>query len=118
MKSRGEPTDGHDLTVTLSPTATSMLQLHHWNPTFIVTPDLIVTSDPDPKPCPHHSYRHVFIHDAAVKALAWAPFQCNLLATGAGSADGKIRLFNTSSGEVVSEREAPVMCDSSSCPQN
>lgn len=35
-------------------------------------------------------------HKAAVKALDWSPKQVNLLATGAGSADKNIRLWNTS----------------------
>jgi cell division cycle protein 20 (cofactor of APC complex) len=38
---------------------------------------------------------------AAVKALAWAPFQKNLLATGAGTADGHIRFYNTNTGALV-----------------
>lgn len=41
-------------------------------------------------------------HRAAVKALAWCPFDSNLLATGAGSADRHIRLYNTNTGELLS----------------
>ena len=37
-------------------------------------------------------------HNAAVKALAWAPFSRHLLASGGGTADRCIRLWNTSSG--------------------
>lgn len=37
-------------------------------------------------------------HSAAVKALAWCPFQSNLLATGGGSADRHIRFWNTATG--------------------
>ncbi|KAF6260414.1 activator and specificity subunit of anaphase promoting complex [Scenedesmus sp. NREL 46B-D3] len=37
-------------------------------------------------------------HQAAVKALAWCPFQSNLLATGGGTADRCIRFWNTSTG--------------------
>jgi WD40 repeat protein len=48
--------------------------------------------------------RHLFQHQAAVKALAWCPLQSNLLATGGGSADGHIRLFNSCSGELLSEK--------------
>jgi len=40
-------------------------------------------------------------HKAAVKALAWSPFQRNLLATGAGTADRNIRFYNTSNRELV-----------------
>ena len=34
-------------------------------------------------------------HTAAVKALAWSPHQHGLLATGGGTADRSIRLWNT-----------------------
>ncbi|WIA09936.1 hypothetical protein OEZ86_000101 [Tetradesmus obliquus] len=37
-------------------------------------------------------------HQAAVKALAWCPFQSNLLASGGGTADRCIRFWNTSTG--------------------
>ncbi|GJP51760.1 hypothetical protein CLOM_g10903 [Closterium sp. NIES-68] len=37
-------------------------------------------------------------HQAAVKALAWCPFQANLLASGGGSADRTIKLWNTQTG--------------------
>lgn len=37
-------------------------------------------------------------HTAAVKALAWCPWQSNLLATGGGSDDKKICFWNTSTG--------------------
>lgn len=40
-------------------------------------------------------------HVAAVKALAWCPFQRNLLATGGGTADRHIRFFNTQQGTQV-----------------
>lgn len=35
-------------------------------------------------------------HDSAVKAVAWCPFESNLLATGGGSADRTIRLWDIS----------------------
>jgi len=38
---------------------------------------------------------------AAVKALAWCPFQKNLLATGGGTADRYIRFYNTLTGACV-----------------
>lgn len=41
-------------------------------------------------------------HSAAVKALAWCPFQRNVLASGGGTADRTIRLWNTQSGENTS----------------
>jgi cell division cycle protein 20 (cofactor of APC complex) len=37
-------------------------------------------------------------HQAAVKALAWCPFQSNLLATGGGTADRCIKFWNTVTG--------------------
>ena len=38
---------------------------------------------------------------AAVKALAWCPFQRNTLATGAGTADRHIRFYNSASGQLL-----------------
>ena len=40
-------------------------------------------------------------HCAAVKALAWCPFQANLLASGGGSADRTIKFWNTNTGAVL-----------------
>ena len=40
-------------------------------------------------------------HRAAVKALAWCPWQKNLLASGGGTADRMIRFWNTSNGALV-----------------
>lgn len=37
-------------------------------------------------------------HTAAVKALAWCPFQGNLLASGGGGGDHCIKLWNTHTG--------------------
>lgn len=37
-------------------------------------------------------------HCAAVKALAWCPFQSNLLASGGGTADRCIRFWNSHTG--------------------
>ncbi|WIA20340.1 hypothetical protein OEZ85_006171 [Tetradesmus obliquus] len=37
-------------------------------------------------------------HQAAVRALAWCPFQSNLLASGGGTADRHIRFWNSSTG--------------------
>ena len=44
-------------------------------------------------------------HTAAVKALAWCPTQKNLLASGGGSKDRFIRIWNTETGECVSEKK-------------
>jgi cell division cycle protein 20 (cofactor of APC complex) len=40
-------------------------------------------------------------HVSAVKALAWCPFQRNLLASGGGMADRTIRFWNTQSGTCI-----------------
>jgi cell division cycle protein 20 (cofactor of APC complex) len=40
-------------------------------------------------------------HTAAVKALAWCPWQSNLLASGGGTADRHIRFWNTTSGACI-----------------
>ena len=49
-------------------------------------------------PQPLHALRE---HNAAVKALAWCPFQSNLLATGAGSTDRCIRFWNIHTGACI-----------------
>ncbi|KAL6342526.1 hypothetical protein AAG906_012374 [Vitis piasezkii] len=40
-------------------------------------------------------------HTAAVKALAWCPFQRNLLASGGGGSDGCIKFWNTHTGACL-----------------
>lgn len=40
-------------------------------------------------------------HQAAVKALAWCPWQQNLLASGGGTADRTIRFWNTQTGSCL-----------------
>ncbi|WCJ34132.1 Cell division cycle 20.2 cofactor of APC complex [Euphorbia peplus] len=40
-------------------------------------------------------------HTAAVKALAWCPFQSNLLASGGGGADKCIKFWNTHTGACL-----------------
>lgn len=40
-------------------------------------------------------------HRAAVKALAWCPFQANLLASGGGGGDRSIKFWNTHTGACV-----------------
>jgi len=47
---------------------------------------------------PLHLFRE---HTAAVKAVAWCPWQSNILATGGGTADGKIRIWNIHNGSVL-----------------
>ena len=40
-------------------------------------------------------------HTAAVKAIAWSPHQRGLLVSGGGTADGRIRFWNTITGEAL-----------------
>jgi cell division cycle protein 20 (cofactor of APC complex) len=40
-------------------------------------------------------------HKAAVKALAWCPWQRNLLATGGGSSDQTMRFWNIETGKII-----------------
>ena len=40
-------------------------------------------------------------HQAAVKALAWCPWQNNLLASGGGTSDRCIRFWNTTTGKCL-----------------
>lgn len=40
-------------------------------------------------------------HNAAVKALAWCPWQQNLLASGGGTADRTIRFWNSKTGACL-----------------
>lgn len=40
-------------------------------------------------------------HQAAVKALAWCPYQRNVLATGGGTADRTIKIWNSGNGCVI-----------------
>ncbi|MCJ1478475.1 substrate-specific activator of APC-dependent proteolysis [Lambiella insularis] len=42
-------------------------------------------------------------HTAAVKAIAWSPHQRSLLASGGGTADRKIKFWNTATGNMVQE---------------
>jgi cell division cycle protein 20 (cofactor of APC complex) len=42
---------------------------------------------------------------AAIKAVAWCPFHPSLLATGAGTADRRIRLFNANTGNCVMQTD-------------
>jgi len=45
-------------------------------------------------------------HQAAVKALRWCPFQRHVLATGGGSADRQVCLWNASSGRLLMSTDA------------
>ncbi|TYZ61340.1 hypothetical protein PybrP1_010380 [[Pythium] brassicae (nom. inval.)] len=47
---------------------------------------------------PAHRLEH---HSAAVKAIAWCPWERNLLATGGGTADRTIKFWNTTNGALL-----------------
>ena len=40
-------------------------------------------------------------HQAAVKAVAWCPWQSGILATGGGTADKTIKIWNINSGTMI-----------------
>jgi cell division cycle protein 20 (cofactor of APC complex) len=42
-------------------------------------------------------------HVAAVKAVAWCPWQSNVLATGGGTADRHIRFWNSTTGVCMNK---------------
>ena len=44
-------------------------------------------------------------HMAAVKALAWCPWQANTLASGGGTADRTIKIWNTANAQLVSSTD-------------
>lgn len=54
----------------------------------------------------HENPLHVFReHAAAVKAVSWCPWQSNLLATGGGTADGKIKIWNIYNGSIIHSKD-------------
>ena len=52
-------------------------------------------------PTPQATSHRLTSHCAAVKAVAWCPFQNNLLATGGGAADRSIKFWNTHTGALL-----------------
>ena len=57
--------------------------------------------DPHTLTHPPGMHSRVFLHSAAVKALAFAPWQPSLLATGGGSNDRQIHFFHIGTGAVL-----------------
>lgn len=55
-------------------------------------------------------------HQAAVKAVAWCPFQSNLLASGGGTADRCIRFWNTITGAHLNAVDTNSQVDN--CAEN
>lgn len=52
-------------------------------------------------------------HTAAVKAISWSPHQTGILASGGGTADRKIRFWNTITGKCMSEIDTGTQVSSS-----
>lgn len=52
----------------------------------------------------HHVHRFDG-HCAAVKSLAWSPHNYNVLATGGGSSDGSLKIWNTQKGTCISSTD-------------
>ncbi|KAJ5169383.1 uncharacterized protein N7500_002166 [Penicillium coprophilum] len=50
---------------------------------------------------PHDRQKHRLTHSAAVKAIAFAPWQSSLLATGGGTNDRSIHFYHTRSGACL-----------------
>ncbi|XP_077471665.1 cell division cycle protein 20 homolog isoform X1 [Stigmatopora argus] len=55
-----------------------------------------------PRADSEQSLRTLSLHKGAVKALAWCPWQPGILASGGGTTDGHIRIWNVNSGSCLS----------------
>jgi cell division cycle 20-like protein 1, cofactor of APC complex len=42
-----------------------------------------------------------FSHQAAVKAIAWSPFQSNILASGGGLSDRQLKIWDVASSKLI-----------------
>lgn len=49
---------------------------------------------------------HLDQHKAAVKGIAWCPWQSHILASGGGLADGTIKLWNVNNGTCLSTTDS------------
>lgn len=54
-------------------------------------------------------------HCAAVKALAWCPYQNNVLASGGGLSDGCIKIWNTEKGICINNIETKAQVNTTHC---
>ncbi|RQM22855.1 hypothetical protein B5M09_005025 [Aphanomyces astaci] len=52
----------------------------------------------------HQPMHRLMEHCAAVKALAWCPWEASLLATGGGTADKSIKLWNSHTGMLLQSK--------------
>lgn len=55
---------------------------------------------------PHSALQQFREHKAAVKALAWCPWQKNLIVSGGGSEDKSIKFWRVDEGRMVSSHKA------------
>lgn len=55
------------------------------------------------KGIPYNSQTHRFMHRSAVKAIAFAPWQPTLLATGGGMSDRTVHFYHTPSGSCLAK---------------
>ena len=77
-----------------------------WEPTARATMSTRSSTSNNPS-VPVYRPRHRFTdHCAAVKALAWCPFQPAVLASGGGAADRSIRTWNAHTGAALSHVDA------------
>ncbi|KAJ2007255.1 substrate-specific activator of APC-dependent proteolysis [Coemansia thaxteri] len=83
-------------------------QLLIWDPRFTPLDSRVHSTLPDIAPAPRSFRRPLFRlteHAAAVKALAWCPTRPALLASGGGTEDRCIRLWNTLTGQQLSSHD-------------
>ncbi|ETV95953.1 hypothetical protein, variant [Aphanomyces invadans] len=52
----------------------------------------------------HRPVHRLMEHSAAVKALAWCPWEASLLASGGGTADKSIKLWNSNTGMLLQSK--------------
>ncbi len=50
-------------------------------------------------------------HQAAVKAVSWCPWQPGVLATGGGTADKTIKIWNINSGSLINSVDTKSQVD-------
>ncbi|XP_059169868.1 uncharacterized protein LOC131951466 [Physella acuta] len=56
----------------------------------------------------HALLSEIDAHMSSIKAMAWCPWRCTVLATGGGCNDGKVVLWNRNTGQAMSVRETRV----------
>ena len=66
------------------------------------TRSVLINTEPCPVNLNNLKFWNYYYAQAAVKALAWSPFQRNLLALGGGTRDCNLCMWNTSTGDLLS----------------